>query len=715
MSTNLDPEIRIKSHLIQKHDLEVNWNKAISFVPHKGQLIIYDIEVDEDGNTLKDTEEKVLLPEGRVTPYTYERIKIGDGINIVSDLPFVDTALRNEIIETYATKTEIDSAASDAQDKADEAEQNAKDYTDEQLVNKLDIYNNITAARQVYGTVNGQQIMVPVSTAEYTASALVSRDANGFINTKTPTAATQATNKQYVDDLAATKIQYNDVIQNTSPFGGKKLYINSVDNAFAAINKKFWVKVTYHKCTDDNGVEYPHVKEGAAKTDADYWVDGPSAGATLDFGSSGIDELFNNTYEGGKRIPLNSYMKVHIRFSNEEGWTPSTGTAVNSVYGSYPYGTFYISYYYQNRPSATKRSQYRCYNNGSTHGYGWKKLDFSLFRQNSDGKTNTIESCTDGGNNARTCMEFIIFSDDTIQAGPTEIEWNLSRPTFNQNSPLLHNYGSNNVYYNMYFRTKKTEEATISLTPDGIVTAKTVVAKNAPTGANHVTNKQYVDDAISTAVATKTSVTLGGVHQETFSADNLIVKTAENQTINGNLAITGDLTVAGKMAIQETETLQIKDNIIEVNSNKINNFTAQSGVVINKNSSSAYGILYDPVDDTVKLGLGINNSEIGFSFNENEGSPLAVRDDSEQILEDQAILVFDKAKNKLVYSGFTLESFRASIMAEMKAYLEEYMSTEIEIDENGNTITSLNLTGTEESIDNGDGSQTLKITTGGNN
>jgi hypothetical protein len=90
MSTNLDTEIRIKSHLIQKHDLEVNWNKATGFVPYKGQLIVYDIEVDKDGNTLKDTEGNLLLPaESRLTPYTYERFKIGDGIKTVSDLPFV--------------------------------------------------------------------------------------------------------------------------------------------------------------------------------------------------------------------------------------------------------------------------------------------------------------------------------------------------------------------------------------------------------------------------------------------------------------------------------------------------------------------------------------------------------------------------------------------------------------------------------------------------
>ena len=92
-------EKRIRSRSIQKHDLEVNWNKATGFVPYKGELIVYDREVDEDGNTLKDTEGKLLLPEGRTTPYTYERIKIGDGINVVtsSNLPFIDAAVKAEI------------------------------------------------------------------------------------------------------------------------------------------------------------------------------------------------------------------------------------------------------------------------------------------------------------------------------------------------------------------------------------------------------------------------------------------------------------------------------------------------------------------------------------------------------------------------------------------------------------------------------------------
>lgn len=64
---------QLKTRIVHKHDLEVNWLKAKTFVPLKGELIIYDVEVDENGNTL-------ALPEGRSVPYLFERFKIGDGV-----------------------------------------------------------------------------------------------------------------------------------------------------------------------------------------------------------------------------------------------------------------------------------------------------------------------------------------------------------------------------------------------------------------------------------------------------------------------------------------------------------------------------------------------------------------------------------------------------------------------------------------------------------
>lgn len=67
----------LKTRIIHKHDTEEHWNLATNFVPKKGELIVYDID---------DT-------------YNYERIKMGDGSTLVSDLPFIIEPLTNADID----------------------------------------------------------------------------------------------------------------------------------------------------------------------------------------------------------------------------------------------------------------------------------------------------------------------------------------------------------------------------------------------------------------------------------------------------------------------------------------------------------------------------------------------------------------------------------------------------------------------------------------
>ena len=85
-------EKHVKTRIVHKHDLEKHWDLAAGFVPKQGELIIYDIEVDADGNilpgALTDAEGNYILKNEREKPYTYERFKIGDGITKVKDLPF---------------------------------------------------------------------------------------------------------------------------------------------------------------------------------------------------------------------------------------------------------------------------------------------------------------------------------------------------------------------------------------------------------------------------------------------------------------------------------------------------------------------------------------------------------------------------------------------------------------------------------------------------
>ena len=79
----------INTRISQKHDFEVNWNKARGFIPNAGEIIIYDAEVDASGNELagvRDASGK--LPGNRTEPFTTSRIKVGDGRRNVIALEF---------------------------------------------------------------------------------------------------------------------------------------------------------------------------------------------------------------------------------------------------------------------------------------------------------------------------------------------------------------------------------------------------------------------------------------------------------------------------------------------------------------------------------------------------------------------------------------------------------------------------------------------------
>ena len=59
-------EKNLNARIIHKHDTEANWLKAENFIPKKGELIVYDKDVN----------------------YNYNRFKIGDGETFVNNLPF---------------------------------------------------------------------------------------------------------------------------------------------------------------------------------------------------------------------------------------------------------------------------------------------------------------------------------------------------------------------------------------------------------------------------------------------------------------------------------------------------------------------------------------------------------------------------------------------------------------------------------------------------
>lgn len=102
-------EKQIKSRIIHKHDIEANWNRAETFIPKQGEIIVYDI--DEN--------------------YTYERMKIGDGKTTIINLPFV----MDNLVNVYIQKTSItDNLTTTAKDKPLSANQG---YVLNQAVNNM--------------------------------------------------------------------------------------------------------------------------------------------------------------------------------------------------------------------------------------------------------------------------------------------------------------------------------------------------------------------------------------------------------------------------------------------------------------------------------------------------------------------------------------------------------------------------------------------------
>lgn len=76
MSESIDKYFNVRIKL--RIDSHSNWNKKENFIPYKGEIIIYDI--------LKK-EEAILLNK---EPINYQLIKIGDGITLLQDLPFIN-------------------------------------------------------------------------------------------------------------------------------------------------------------------------------------------------------------------------------------------------------------------------------------------------------------------------------------------------------------------------------------------------------------------------------------------------------------------------------------------------------------------------------------------------------------------------------------------------------------------------------------------------
>ena len=129
-------------------------------------------------------------------------------------------------------------------------------------------------------------------------------------------------------------------------------------------------------------------------------------------------------------------------------------------------------------------------------------------------------------------------------------------------------------------------------------------------------------------------------------------------TITGSLTINGDLTVSGTNTSIVTQTLEVKDNVILANSDGMAKLVDNAGFAVKTDSTHAYGIMYDPDADGVKIGLGEIDSNGKFEYYEGEDQLLATRDDS---IADGNLVYWDDKEKTLKDANISLREEKSKI------------------------------------------------------
>lgn len=178
-------------------------------------------------------------------------------------------------------------------------------------------------------------------------------------------------------------------------------------------------------------------------------------------------------------------------------------------------------------------------------------------------------------------------------------------------------------------------------------------------------------------------------------------------TITGDLAVQGNLTVAGTTKSEKNKSLVVEDNVIVTNANKVDLQVLLSGLAINKSEATTYGIMYDPADDTVKFGQGTLDKDNRFTFNEGEGSPLAIRDNA-STFTNAHLVKWDSTSNKFVDAGIAAE--KVALLDEQNTFTTPNTFTqEIQLDKGLASDDAISITNSVLKVmnnsDNGDGTQ----------
>ena len=143
-----------------------------------------------------------------------------------------------------------------------------------------------------------------------------------------------------------------------------------------------------------------------------------------------------------------------------------------------------------------------------------------------------------------------------------------------------------------------------------------------------------------------------------------------------DLIVRGTLTTLGGNTSEVHETIKVKNNIIVLREGATTAPTTSSGLVININRTSSYGITYEPSTDSVNLSYGqLSADGTEFTVDTTQSNPITIRDDSDSIENGNIVKWVKESKTennktvvsvKAVDSGLSTDSVVSAVQDSVK-------------------------------------------------
>jgi hypothetical protein len=126
------------------------------------------------------------------------------------------------------------------------------------------------------------------------------------------------------------------------------------------------------------------------------------------------------------------------------------------------------------------------------------------------------------------------------------------------------------------------------------------------TGVGSMSSFNITDGSITESVGDGNSITFSGTSNEievaVSSTDTVTIGLPSNVTIGNNLTVTGDLTVSGTTTTVNTETINLADNQIVLNSNATGSASEDGGIEIERGDDANKTLIWDESIDKWTVG-----------------------------------------------------------------------------------------------------------------